>query len=114
ESCTAVVESRLLSDVHWSSPSQEPNQHAARENLGKYDCRALSQPTHILETDFPPGLRSPSTLQAHSRGARLGAGFERHRCPVPSLVGMRRISHRFPAGRVGTRRPVFSIISGTM
>src|SRR4030095_12135621 len=50
----AVVEPRVVSDVHRSSPSQEPDQHGAGENLGQYDCRALSQPAHVLETDFPP------------------------------------------------------------
>ena len=49
--------------------ASEPGQHGAGENLGQYDCRALSQPAHIFETDFPPHLCAPGALQIHSRRA---------------------------------------------
>jgi hypothetical protein len=39
------------------------------EDVLQYDRRALSQPEHVLETDFPPQLCAPRTLQVHCRRA---------------------------------------------
>jgi len=44
----------LHSDSLLFGARQEPAQHATGKNLGKYGCRALSQPAHVFETDFPP------------------------------------------------------------
>ena len=51
----ALVESRILSNVHRGSSSQEPHQHAAGENLGRYDRVRYPQPAgHVLETHSHP------------------------------------------------------------